>query len=833
MRGLAAALLLASTPAFALAQSAPSTTGPAASAGAFTSQPGGEDDPTVAEVVVNGRRRPQPGAVVGDIKPELQLSPSDIQSYGVSTVTELLDELAPETRSDRGRGGEAPVVLLNGRRISGFNEIRDIPTEAIARVDILPEEVALKYGYTANQRVVNIVLRRRFRAVTGEGRIGGPTEGGQASGQAQADLLHIRPDDRLNLDLKYAQSSDLTEADRDLIPARPTGLGDPAESGRYRTLLPATRSVSANAVLSRSLALGVAGTVNATLGATSSDSLQGLSLSADDTLTLGQAKPLRQQAEGWTAHLGSTLNRDLGPWRLSLTGAYDHADTRTRSDVDPLLGGAFPGSLTLASGQDRAVALSDTGNVQFLANGPLVKVPAGQLFASLKVGDSQNWFTSSSSRAGLGQAVDLSRNDFNAQVSLDLPLTSRERRVVGAVGDLSLNVNAAMDQLSDFGLLGTVGYGANWTPVKGVSFVVSRTHDQAAPTQQQLGGPSITTSGARVLDFTTGRTVDVTRIDGGNGALIADRRDVLKLGLTLKPLPARDLTISINYVDSRIDNPIQTFPAATAEIEAAFPDRFTRDAAGDLVRIDDRPVNFARQDRQEVRWGFNYSRPLGPQPMPRFRRPPGEDGPRPPGDPASSDGDGPRRRDGAGGFGGFGGGGAGGGGPGGGGRGGPGGRLQFAIYHTVLLEDRMLVRAGGPVLDLLNGSAAGSSGGAPRHEVEAQAGFTLGGIGARLSADWKSATFVRGGAASSTGDLDFSDLATINLRLFDNLGQQRELVQRHPWLRGARITASVTNLLDARVRVTDAAGTTPLSYQSAYLDPAGRVVRIEFRKLFF
>ena len=35
----------------------------------------------------------QVGAVVGDITPELQLDPSDIQSYGVSTVTELLNEL--------------------------------------------------------------------------------------------------------------------------------------------------------------------------------------------------------------------------------------------------------------------------------------------------------------------------------------------------------------------------------------------------------------------------------------------------------------------------------------------------------------------------------------------------------------------------------------------------------------------------------------------------------------------------------------------------------------------------------------------------------------------
>ena len=161
---------------------------------------------------MTGHPPPEYGAVVGDIKPELQLSPSDIQSFGVSTVTELLSELAPETRSDRGRGSEAPVILVNGRRISALNEVQNIPVEAILRIDILPEEVSLKYGYTADQRVVNIVLRRRFHATTLEGQGGGPTEGGEVTGKAEADMIHIRRDDRLNLDLKYQGSSEITDA---------------------------------------------------------------------------------------------------------------------------------------------------------------------------------------------------------------------------------------------------------------------------------------------------------------------------------------------------------------------------------------------------------------------------------------------------------------------------------------------------------------------------------------------------------------------------------------------------------------------------------------------
>ena len=885
---------------------------------------GEPDEDRASEVVVTGHRKapPPPGAVVGDIKPEESLSPADIQSYGVSTVTELLQELSPETRSDRGRGGESPVVLLNGRRISGFNEIQNIPTEAILRVDILPEEVSLKYGYSANQRVVNIVLRRRFRAITGEGQVGGPTEGGQVSGQAEADLLHILRDDRLNLDLKYTASSNLLEADRDLtsiasgepydargnitaltagaqvdpalsaLAGQPvTVVGAPAgaaagalplagylpganlanvtDVGRDRTLLPATQNLTANAVLARTLPFGVSGTGNVTLSATTSDTLQGLAgfpltLSPGDPYSpfaepvtvdryAAALGPLRQSVDGWTAHLGSTLNRDVGEWRLSLTNAYDHADsiTDTQAGVDatalqaqldalsPSLNpfGALPASSLARLPEQRARSISDSGNVQFLGNGPVLDVPAGQLYASVKLGDAESLLDTSSERVGFGQALSLSRNDLNAQLNLDLPLTSRDEHVLAFVGDFSLNVNAAVDELSDFGVLRTLGYGLNWTPVTGVNFIVSRTQDQAAPTQAQLGAPVTLTPGTRVFDYQTGQTVDVTQTTGGAQGLVADNRSVVKVGLTWKPIATQQLSITANYIDSRIRNPIETFPAATAEIEAAFPDRFTRDASGELVQIDERPLNFSEADRSEIRYGFDYSRPIGPQPQSRFprggRRADGSGGGQ------GGGGQGRGRGGGSGGSGGRGGGGGGrgyGGGGGGGGPGGfraPGGRLQVAVYHTVLFNDRMVVRPGGPVFDLLNGSAAGSTGGAPRQEVEAQLGYTYVGFGARLSADWKSGTFVRGAPGSPTGDLDFSDIGTINLRLFANVGQMPALVHSHPILRGVRLTLSAVNLLDTRIRVRDAQGETPLIYQPGYLDPTGRTLRFSLRKLFY
>ena len=124
-------------------------------AGTPTAQPA-DDTGDEQEIVVTGAK-PR-GSVIGDIPPTETLDARDVRATGATNINELLDAIAPQIGSAQGRGGERPVLLLNGQRISSFRELRDIPTEAIQRVEILPEEVALKYGYSANQKVVNSPL---------------------------------------------------------------------------------------------------------------------------------------------------------------------------------------------------------------------------------------------------------------------------------------------------------------------------------------------------------------------------------------------------------------------------------------------------------------------------------------------------------------------------------------------------------------------------------------------------------------------------------------------------------------------------------------------------
>ncbi|WP_324749685.1 TonB-dependent receptor [Sphingomonas sp. LY54] len=885
-------------------------------------------------IVVTGQR--ERGAVLGDIKPDLQLDRRDIRAYGASNLAELLDALAPQTASGRGRGGGRPVVLLNGRRISGFSEIRNLPPEAISRVDIMPEEVALKYGYPADQRVVNFVLRPRFRAVTAEVEGGMATGGGRQSYEADLNILRITNNGRWNIDAEFERDTALFESERDLIqspPSRPfdlvgniagTPLGseiDPAlsaalgqlvtvagvpvsaaggapalsafsatpnvtDDGRFRTLLPETDAFSVAGTINRTIFGDVNATLNARYEQTLSKSRFGLpsgvlTIGADNPFSpfgtdvalyrfVEGPRPLTRESDSRTAHVGAALNGDFLPWRWSFTANYDrvrnlvHTDTnldftgvQERIDADdPALNpfGPFPG---LGFGpRDRSRSVNESANAEFVTNGPIADLPAGDITASLKLGGELRGFDSETMRGGFEQIRDLSRNRVNGQASFDIPIARRNRDVLAAIGDLSANANFAVDHLSDFGTLKTYGFGLNWSPVRALRVIASFTQEEGAPGIQQLGDPVSVVPNVRVFDFTRGETVDVNRIEGGNPDLLADNRRVMKLGFNLRPFSETDLTLNADYNRSRIRNPIAGFPTATPEIEAAFPERFVRGGDGRLLQIDSRPVNFARSDREEIRWGINFSKPIasrggggggfgggrggwrqrgeagaGASPagqVPPQGTPPA-DGQTPPATPperaAAAPGEGRAGPGGPGGGRGF------------GGRGGQGqgGRLQFSLYHTWRLQDQILIRDGVPELDLLNGSATGNRGGQSEHLIEAQAGISKNGFGARLSANWQSGTsvFDDPGAGASAGALRFSDFTTLNLRLFADLGQQRSLVREYPWLRGTRVTLRVNNLLDSRLQVRDETGATPLSYQPAYLDPLGRSVSLSIRKLFF
>ncbi|WP_292130248.1 TonB-dependent receptor plug domain-containing protein [Brevundimonas sp.] len=805
------------------------------------------------ETVTTTGARPR-GSVNSDIPPDITLTAEQIQAYGASNVAELLSYLEPLTRSSRGRADGQPVLLVNGRRISGFREIHGIPPEAIERMEILPEEVALEYGYRADQRVVNFILKANFNSLTGELTGRTPDQGGRTTLEIESNILRISGPDRWSMDLEHERSSPLYESERDIERDAATPFDD-VEA--YRTLLGQSERSTVRGAFKRDLNSTTQATVSASLEDRSSLSFNGLpgvvltvpagnpfssSPVNEQVSRILDASPLGRTTDGLTGELGLLFDGFLSDdWRWTLNGEY------TRTETDTVTGrgyGADPfqarliandptadpfGPLALTDftpvADDTARSVAQRLDTELVLTGDVWTLPAGGVSSTFKFGGDALSLDSTSTRGGVTTDRKQSRTRLSGQASFSLPIASRRQDILPALGDLSANFNLGYEELSDFGGLSTLGFGINWSPVEPLSLQFSYTDEQGSPTISQLNDPTLSTPNVPVYDFRTRETVLVTRIDGGNPDLNSDNRQVWKAGFNLKPWSETDFRFSSTWTRSLTEDAIAAFPTLTPDLEAALPGRFERDLAGNLISFDARPLNFERFERQDIRTGFNYSRAFG-APNPAAAPLPGmPGGARPPvGGPMRVEvhGGGDRPR---------------GGGPqmrmGGGGRGGmqPGqGRFNLSIYHTVRLQDEIVIASGLPVLDLLDGAATGARGGSPRNEIQAQGGVFRNGMGAFVNANWREGTRVDGGTGP---DLNFSDQATVNLNLFIDLNSQASWVAKFPWLKGARVNFGVQNLFDSRPEVTAGGAEVPLNYRADYLDPLGRVVSLTFRKILF
>jgi hypothetical protein len=331
--------------------------------------------------------------------------------------------------------------------------------------------------------------------------------------------------------------------------------------------------------------------------------------------------------------------------------------------------------------------------------------------------------------------------------------------------------------------------------------------EEDAPSVHQLGDPFVQTPGTRIFDFSNGVVPRAAVVTGGNPDLRTARRNTAKVSANWQPLDAVNFRLRADYAHVVIDRPISDI-TVSPEIEAAFPGRFVRDASGMLLSVDLRPINFDHGRRDTLAVGFDFTKPL------RSRKASSADvqkllqsaqraGIAVPQASASAA---PGTIGGA-----------------------ANGRVTFSLTDTITLVDQATVRSGLPLLDYLHGAAIGQTGGQPRHQVQAQAGWANNGFGARAGLTWRSATDVH----TLAGDtLHFSPFATFDLRLFANVGQYLPIVSRHPWLRGASFRFEVGNLFNARPDVRNGSGGVPGGYEPSMLDPLGRTIMLSFRKQF-
>lgn len=561
-------------------------------------------------------------------------SEDDIASYGVSSIEELLEAISPQTGSGRGRGDGRPVMLLNGQRITSFREMRNIPPEAIRRLEVLPEEVALRFGYSANQRVVNVILKDQFAAVTASGEYNRPTRGGYDNYELESGLFKIAGPRRYNVTAKLDQTSMLTEAERGIIqePSRGSQVAGDPDPARYRSLAAANSELTLEGTMTQGLGEGgFAGSITATGGYTRSDTT---SYSGLDTVTLdydGQSlrrtlpDPLTNRSSTDTFEGGLGYSTLLGEWQLSATANATYTDSssrvdRRRGDADTadlraaVASGALAinGALPVVAGagvdtaRTRQLTLSNLATI----SGKPFRMPAGEANLTIKAGYDFDRSMSEDTRNTFGN-VTLKRGDVLGGVNLSLPLTSKGEDFLGAVGDITLNLSGGLDHLSDFGTLKDWSAGITWSPTETLTLQASYIVDEAAPKLTQLAAPNILTYNVAVYDFTRSTTALVTQTSGGNPDLKKEtQRDWKISGQWKLPFMQRSNLI-VEYFRNRSTDVTQSFPLLTPAIEAAFPGRVTRDAQGNLIAIDRRAVTFDEVKTSSLRWGLNLSGSLG------------------------------------------------------------------------------------------------------------------------------------------------------------------------------------------------------------------------------
>lgn len=586
------------------------------------------------EIVVTAARLP--GQVDTAVPPIVELDEQQVAAYGATSISDLVAQLTPQIGSGRGRGGR-PVFLLNGQRISSFREMGRLPPEAIRKVEVLPEEVAVQFGYSPDQRVINFILKENFASREVEIEYGQPWAGGYSSQEGELGLLTIDGKKRLNATLSYERRTPLTEAERGVIQAEgsaPTIASD-ADPAGFRTLVGRNSNFEANITRSSGFGEGAGGgnlTLNGNYSRATSTSLSGLDvvvLTGPTGITAVRSlddQALSRRSKTDTFSLGGGVNLPLGDWQFSSTVDASLADTETiidrRRDTTALRDAAAAGTLAIDgalpaigdAGVDTAQSRTwNASNKTTLVGRPFL-LPAGEVGLTFDAGYDWTRIESEDTRSITGNPT-LTRGNLNGGVNLNLPITSTREGFGEAFGDISLNLAGGIDYLSDFGTLTDWSTGLNWRPTERLALQANYNVREAAPGLSQLGGPQLVTFNVPTYDFRTGQTVLITSTTGGNPDLLAETQRDLKLSANYDIDLFERANIVVEYYRNRSENVTSGFPLLTPAIEAAFSDRVTRAPDGTLLAVDARPVTFANTRSDRIRYGFNLFGKVGKAPV--------------------------------------------------------------------------------------------------------------------------------------------------------------------------------------------------------------------------
>jgi len=731
--------------------------------------------PSEEEILVIGNRY-----ILG-IVPERELDEQGIESYGQSTVGELLADIQGEMGED-----EPPLILVNGERVDDLADVSGLPVEALEGIKILPRGSAVRAGGSTRQRVVSLTVKKQVRAATALVAHRISTDGEWSASRGEGILTYIRGATRANVTFKARSESDLLESERGIIQ---TDLSDP-HLGDFRTLRPKTRNYDLNGTFATRLAPWLTGNVGIRLNHSPRISLRGLSTP--------EQHPLATRYERDSGEVSLSLNGRFGQWTSYFNARQFESTDKTRTERDAVTG----------VGTDHAKGKTSTSNAKLSMTGPLVALPAGPVQATFETVFARNHLRSESQFGLVSQDRTFRRSETALRGAIDVPLAVRDG-FGSAIGDLNATAEFSRVHYSDAGNSNNYQLGLAWEPRPVLRLSADLEVDRRPASVQVLGNPVVISSGVRTFDPLTGETVDVTQITGGNPDISRETTTVHRIGAIVRPLERLNLQLNAEYTDRRERNFVSSLPEASAAVMLAFPERFIRDLGGTLTTVDLRPVNFDSHREKRFRYGFSLSTRLGQgqssgaRLAPSFESEPGEEGAT--GQESTAAPRTPLKRTGA------------------------ATRISVTASHSIVFHDEIVIRPGLGTVDLLEGGAIGIGGGRLRHQLDATASISSRGVGLRVAANWRGKSTLNVVDSGEPDRLFFSPVFNLGLRAFADLNR---FLPHSDWARRTRISLNVVNAANDRQEVRNSAGFTPLRYQPGYRDALGRTVEIELRKVF-
>ncbi|KEO90869.1 hypothetical protein EH31_07475 [Erythrobacter longus] len=581
-------------------------------------------------IVVRGQRLR--GALDVEQAPLLELSEAEIAAEGVGSIADLVAQISAQTGSSRGRGGGGqPVILVNGIRPGSFRELFQYPPEALEKVEVFPEEVAQRFGFPPDRRVINLILKDNYRNAEVEFEFEGPSRGGNYTREQELGFLQITNGARINVNFEANDTSLLTEDERDIIQTQGSVsnvVGDPAQAA-FRSLISDSRNLEGNISWAKAfLDSGTAVSANLFYQRNDARALQGLNTvlltdaSGNSALrTFGEETPIEQTIAVDTLSTSGSVNTPVNAFRLTSTFDANLSESETRFDqlfdtselTDAALTGALaidgPLPTSLQTGFDQANRRTiDIGSLTTL-RGPVANLPGGELIATFDLGLDWDRIESSDTRSTI--AAQLTRRSLSTGANLSIPITSRREGFADALGSFTLNLQAGFEDLSDFGLLGDYTAGLTWAPFDNLDLSATYIFREVAPSLSALGDPQVVNFNLPVFDFVNGETVLADVTTGGNPALPAETQRDWKFAANWELPFWSGARFQVEYIRNRSDNVVSSFPQVTPEIEAAFPDRITRDAGGTLIALDRRQVTFAETRADRLNFSLNLRGSIG------------------------------------------------------------------------------------------------------------------------------------------------------------------------------------------------------------------------------